>query len=559
MAGFQTPTTDPRRSLPVMSRRLDEIAGHIGARLVGGAGKIADIEVERIAALDAAGPQDISFFSNPRYRSRLASTRAAAVILASDFVAECPGASLVVDDPYLGYAKAATLFSPPPSFLPGIAAGAFVHPGADIAPGASIGSGCVIEEGAKVGEGSVLEAGGFLGRDSVIGPKCRIGPRVVICERVIIGSGAIVHPGAVIGSDGFGFAIDGDRWFKIPQLGGVRIGDDVEIGANTTIDRGALADTVIEDGVKIDNQIQIAHNVSIGAHSAIAAGVAIGGSARIGKRCRIGGAAAIAGHLEIADDVVLTATSAVSSSIAEAGTYSSGMPVQENLRWRRNIARFRRLDEMAKRLASIESDHRRHRQSRSEPSANTVEAPRLEGYSASPTRKEPPFAGRGDAATERMPTGESDFMPAMSIEEILACLPHRYPFLLIDRVIDYVPGQSMVAIKNVTINEPFFPGHFPGRPVMPAVMILEAMAQTTGVLALRSFEQTPSRNAMYYLAGVDRARFRQPVVPGDQLRIEVRILRRPSRGIWKIEAEARVDGKLVADADILGALRDEGE
>ncbi|WP_025770442.1 UDP-3-O-(3-hydroxymyristoyl)glucosamine N-acyltransferase [Thioalkalivibrio sp. HK1] len=546
-----------------MSHRLGEIAEHIGARLVGGDGRIAgvaDIEVERIAALDAAGPQDISFFSNPRYRNRLASTQAVAVILASDFVAECPGASLVVDDPYLGYAKAATLFSSPPSLPPGIAAGAFVHPSADIADGASIGSGCVIEQGAKVGEGSVLGAGAFLGRGSAIGPKCHIGPRVVIGERVTIGSGAIVHPGAVIGSDGFGFAIDGERWFKIPQLGGVRIGDDVEIGANTTIDRGALEDTVIDNGVKIDNQIQIAHNVSIGAHSAIAAGVAIGGSARIGKRCRIGGAAAIAGHLEIADDVVLTATSAVSSSIAEAGTYSSGMPIQENLRWRRNIARFRRLDEMAKRLASIESEHRRYRRSTSEPSANTEGAPpRTKEAATSPARKEPPFADRGHTATERMPTGEPDSMPALSIEEILACLPHRYPFLLIDRVIDYVPGQSMVAIKNVTINEPFFPGHFPGRPVMPAVMILEAMAQTTGVLALRSFEKTPSQNAMYYLAGVDRARFRQPVVPGDQLRIEVRILRRPSRGIWKIEAKVTVDGKLVADADILGALRDEEE
>ncbi|MBF2760934.1 MAG: UDP-3-O-(3-hydroxymyristoyl)glucosamine N-acyltransferase [Ectothiorhodospiraceae bacterium AqS1] len=552
-----------------MSHRLGEIAGHIGARLVGGVGgadaaadRIADIEVERIATLDAAGPQDISFFSNPRYRARLASTQAAAVILAADFIEECPAARLVVDNPYLGYAKAAALFSPPPSFVPGIAAGAFVHPGADIAPDASIGNGCVIDEGAKVGEGSVLEAGVSLGPGAIIGPRCRIGPRAVIGEGVIIGSRAIVHPGAVIGSDGFGFANEGERWFKIPQLGGVRIGDDVEIGANTTIDRGALEDTVIEDGVKIDNQIQIAHNVSIGANTAIAAGVAIGGSARIGKRCRIGGAAAIAGHLEIADDVVLTATSAVSSTIAEAGTYSSGMPVQENLRWRRNIARFRRLDEMAKRLASIEKDHRRSQPSKGEPAADSgAISSRSEGVLASSVRKEPPLAAaRGhDAATERMPTGEPEFMPAMEIEEILACLPHRYPFLLIDRVIDYVPGESMIAIKNVTINEPFFPGHFPGRPVMPAVMILEAMAQTTGVLALRSFEQARSRTAMYYLAGVDRARFRRPVVPGDQLRIEVRILRRPSRGIWKIDAKVRVDDTLVADAEILGALRDEGE
>ncbi len=540
-----------------MSHRLEEIAGYIGGRIVG-ADDIAGIEVESIATLDGAGPKDISFFSNTRYRSRLASTRAAAVILAPKFVAECPVASLVVDDPYLAYAKAATLFSSPLSPGPGIAAGAFVHPDASIAPGASIGSGCVIEQGARVGEAGVLEAGVFLGRGSVVGPRCHIYPRVVIGENVTIGAGVILHPGAVIGSDGFGFAPEGERWFKIPQLGGVRIGNDVEIGANTTVDRGALGDTVIGDGVKIDNQIQIAHNVSIGAHTAIAAGVAIGGSARIGKRCRIGGAAAIAGHLEIADDVVLTATSAVSSSIGEAGTYSSGMPVQENLRWRRNIARFRRLDEMAKRLASIESERRNPPSPKSEALRDGGETPRSKNSSSPRAPQESRLDRRHDTGAERMLTGESDFMPAMQIEEILACLPHRYPFLLIDRVIDYVPGESMVAIKNVSINEPFFPGHFPGRPVMPAVMILEAMAQTTGVLALRSFEQR-SRTAMYYLAGVDRARFRQPVVPGDQLRIEVRILRRPNRGIWKIGAKARVDDKLVADADILGALRDEGE
>ena len=333
-----------------MSYRLGELATRIGATLRGD----PEILIDRVAALDAAGPRDVTFLSNRRYRRYLEATRAGAVILSPEFENACPVSALVLDNPYVGYARVATLLNPPAETVPCIARTAVVDPRATIAPDASVGAHCVIEAGASVGAGTSLAAGSFVGRGSTIGPNGRIAARVVVCQGVHIGARVVIHPGVVVGADGFGIANDNGVWVKIPQFGGVRIGDDVEIGANTTIDRGALDDTVIEDGVKLDNLIQVGHNVHIGAHTAIAACSAIGGSARIGSRCTIAGAVSIAGHLEIADDVHLTATSAVPNSIREAGVYSSGMPIQENRAWRRNVARLRRLDEMARRLRSIE-------------------------------------------------------------------------------------------------------------------------------------------------------------------------------------------------------------
>ena len=333
-----------------MSYRLGELATRIGAALRGD----PEILIDRVAALDAAGPRDVTFLSNRRYRRYLEATRAGAVILSPEFEDACPVPALVLDNPYVGYARVATLLNPPAETVPCIARTAVVDSRATIAPDASVGAHCVIEAGASVGAGTSLAAGSFVGRGSTIGPDGRVAARVVVCQGVHIGARVVIHPGVVVGADGFGIANDDGVWVKIPQFGGVRIGDDVEIGANTTIDRGALDDTVIEDGVKLDNLIQIGHNVRIGAHTAIAACSAIGGSARIGSRCTIAGAVSIAGHLEIADDVHLTATSAVPNSIREAGVYSSGMPIQENRAWRRNVARLRQLDTMARRLRSIE-------------------------------------------------------------------------------------------------------------------------------------------------------------------------------------------------------------
>lgn len=330
---------------------LGQLAHHLGAVLHGD----SQCEIRRIATLREAGPGDVSFFVNRRYRKDLSKTRASAVILGPDAVSVCPVAALVVENPYLGYAQAAALFRPQRSRQCGIHATAWVSHEA------------VVDSSAWIGPQATVEAGACIGKDAVIGPACVISENVsigegtclmasvVLCEGVRVGTRVLLHPGAVIGADGFGIANDQGVWVKVPQLGSVRIGDDVEIGANTTIDRGALEDTVIEDGVKIDNQVQIGHNVHIGAHTAIAGCVGIAGSVHIGKRCALGGAASIAGHLEIVDDVYLTAASAVSKSITTPGIYSSGMPIQDNNSWRKTIARLRHLDELARRLKVLEN------------------------------------------------------------------------------------------------------------------------------------------------------------------------------------------------------------
>jgi UDP-3-O-[3-hydroxymyristoyl] glucosamine N-acyltransferase len=310
--------------------------------------------VHAVAALDQAGPGEISFLANPHYRALLAGTRASAVILAPRFAGDCPTHALVTANPYAVYARVAQLLYPSRRAVPG------VH------PSACLEASCVLKEGVSIGANAVIGAQVRLGRDVRIGPGCiiedgvEIGADSTLVAHVTVRNGtrigerALIHPGAVIGSDGFGFAREHDRWIKIPQLGCVIIGDDVEIGSNTTIDRGALGDTVIEDGVKLDNQIQVAHNVYIGAHTAVAGCTGIAGSARIGRRCAIGGGVGILGHLEIADDVQITATTLVTQSITESGSYSSGAPLESTAAWRKNHVRMKQLDEMAKRLHELE-------------------------------------------------------------------------------------------------------------------------------------------------------------------------------------------------------------
>jgi UDP-3-O-[3-hydroxymyristoyl] glucosamine N-acyltransferase len=290
-------------------------------------------------------------------------TAAGAVILREENLADCSTAALIANDPYVAYAKIAAIFETHPAAPQGVHPTAVVSPDAVVSPGASIGPCCVVEAGA------VIEDGVVLGPHCVIGPGCTVGAqsrlvaRVTLVMRVTLGKRVLVHPGAVIGSDGFGLAFEKadshpGAWVKIPQLGGVRIGDDCEIGANTTIDRGALDDTVLEEDVRLDNQIQIAHNVYIGAHTAMAGCSAAAGSAKIGRYCQIGGNAGVLGHLELADRVTITAKSLVTSSIREAGEYSSGVPLQDNRQWRKNAARFKHLDDYARRLAALEKDNK---------------------------------------------------------------------------------------------------------------------------------------------------------------------------------------------------------
>ncbi|HET8553380.1 MAG TPA: UDP-3-O-(3-hydroxymyristoyl)glucosamine N-acyltransferase, partial [Rhodanobacteraceae bacterium] len=305
--------------------------------------------VHGVATLASADDGQLAFLANPRYGAQLANTRAGAVVLARDQVDSCPVPALVAADPYVAYAKIAALFQHQPSATPGVHASAVVAAGAEVSPSACVGPLCVIEDGARIGDGVVLGPHCVIGRGCTVGAQSHLVARVTLVSDVTLGQRVLIHPGAVIGADGFGLAVDRDHWIKVPQLGGVRIGDDCEIGANTTIDRGALEDTVLEEDVRLDNQIQIAHNVHVGAHTAMAGCSAVAGSARIGRWCMVGGNAGILGHLEVADHVVITAKSLVTRSIHESGEYSSGVPLQDNHAWRRNAARFKHLDDMARR------------------------------------------------------------------------------------------------------------------------------------------------------------------------------------------------------------------
>ena len=333
-----------------MTATLGEIAATCDAELRGDPA----YRITNVASLHNASSGDLTFYANKRYKDDLEATRAGAVMLAEADAPACPTASLITDNPYLAYAKAARFLNPAPKFAPGIHPSAVIEAGADIAAGVFIGANTVIGRNAVVGARTYIGPACVVDADVKIGSDCHIHSRVSLMERVEIGKRVLVHPGVVIGADGYGIANDSGRWLKIPQLGSVLIGDDVEIGANTTIDRGAIENTVIEAGVKIDNQVQIGHNVRVGEHTAIAGAAVVAGSVTIGRRCMIGGASAVTGHIEIADDVVLTGMSGVSNSITQAGVYSSGVPVTDNATWRKNMVRFKRLDELARRLSALE-------------------------------------------------------------------------------------------------------------------------------------------------------------------------------------------------------------
>jgi UDP-3-O-[3-hydroxymyristoyl] glucosamine N-acyltransferase len=302
------------------------------------------LRVSRVATLSHADPGSLSFLANPRYRKQMECTRATAVLVTPEDAQGCPVAALIDPNPYLAYARIAELLHPQASAAPGIHPSAVVSSAARVAASATVGPLSVIEDDAEIGERVFVGPGCIVQRGARLGADSRLLARVTVCAAVRIGQRCILHPGAVVGSDGFGFAPHAGTWFKVPQVGSVQVGDDVEIGANTTIDRGAIDDTVVEDGVKLDNQIQVGHNVTIGAHTAIAGCVGISGSSSIGRRCMIGGGVGIAGHLTIADDVVLTGYTLVTGSIKSSGSYSSGWPAVESRMWRRMVARLRRLE-----------------------------------------------------------------------------------------------------------------------------------------------------------------------------------------------------------------------
>ncbi len=314
----------------------------------------ADLVLSRLAPLGSADTGALSFLANPLYRQQLATTAASAVILHPSLAQECQVAVLLSETPYLTYARASHLFDLAPRPVAGIHPSAIVDPSAEIGPGASVGARAVIEADVVLGAGVLVGPGCVIGAGASIGAQTRLHANVTLYHRVSIGARCVLHSGVVIGADGFGFANERGRWIKIAQLGSVRIGDDVEIGANTTIDRGAIGDTTIGNGVILDNQIQIAHNVEIGDFTAISGCTGIAGSTRIGRHCTIAGGVGIAGHLVIGDRVHITMRTDVTGSLPEAGSYSSGTAVSETREWRKNAARFRQLDGLARRLVTVE-------------------------------------------------------------------------------------------------------------------------------------------------------------------------------------------------------------
>jgi len=337
-----------------MQKRLFTLA-QLAQQLDAGLRGSPQIQVSGVAALDKAEPHQISFLAQARYRSGLARTRAAAVLVKPEDADACPCAALLVDDPYLAFARVSRLFDSKPELPCGIHPSALIAETAKVAKSARIGAYVVIESDAVIGENV------HIGAQSVVGARCHIGadgwlaPRVTLYHDVRIGKRVVIQSGAVIGGEGFGFARDEQKhWQKIAQLGGVWIGDDVEIGANTCIDRGTLSDTKIGNGVKLDNQIMIAHNVEVGEHTAMAACCGISGSSKIGRHCMLAGGVGLVGHIEICDNVFITGMSMVTHSIKTPGSYSSGTAMQPAGQWKKTAARLRTLDEMARRLAQLE-------------------------------------------------------------------------------------------------------------------------------------------------------------------------------------------------------------
>ncbi|CRX71043.1 UDP-3-O-(3-hydroxymyristoyl)glucosamine N-acyltransferase [Yersinia enterocolitica] len=332
------------------SIRLADLAQQLDAQVHGD----GDLVITGIASMHSAEPSQITFLSNSRYQEQLATCNAGAVVLTEADLPFCKSAALVVKNPYLTYARMAQIMDTTPQPAQNIAPGAVISPQARLGENVSIGANAVIESGVVLGDNVVIGAGCFIGKNTHIGAGSRLWANVSVYHEVVIGQNCLIQSGTVIGADGFGYANDRGNWIKIPQLGSVHIGDRVEIGACTTIDRGALDNTIIGNGVIIDNQCQIAHNVVIGDNTAVAGGVIMAGSLKVGRYCMIGGASVINGHMEICDKVTITGMGMVMRPITEPGLYSSGIPLQPNKVWRKTAALVMNIDGINKRLKAIE-------------------------------------------------------------------------------------------------------------------------------------------------------------------------------------------------------------
>ena len=333
-----------------MQYTLSQLAEKIGAEFIGD----GDCVIDSVAPIQDAHASAISFVASAKYSKYLLNSKAAAVIVTAELAKDLTIPALIVKNPRAENARLTALLYPVTRPEAGIHSSAVVDKNAEVDSSAFIGANCVVESGAKIAAAAYIGPGCVIGRNSEIGHNTCLHANVTVYEGCELGEHCIIHSSTVIGADGFGFEHDDGEWVKIPQVGGVKIGNHVEIGACSTVDRGAVNDTVIEDGVKLDNHIQIAHNVKVGAHTVMSNGVGVAGSTTIGKNCLIGGMTGIKDHIEIVDNVIITAMSLVSKSLTKAGSYSSNTPIDDTKTWRKNSARFRQLDELARRIQKLE-------------------------------------------------------------------------------------------------------------------------------------------------------------------------------------------------------------
>jgi UDP-3-O-[3-hydroxymyristoyl] glucosamine N-acyltransferase len=509
-----------------VAHRLAELAELVSGRVEGD----PERTVEAIRALEAAGPGDLSFVTLARHRGRAQESAAGALLVGEDVAAalaggggsrEGPGADLlVVPDAGFALVKLLELFHPATVHEAGTHPTAIVGDGAVVDPAAHLGPYAVIGAGSRIGAGAAVLAHAVVGSGCTVGERALIHPHAVLYDRTEVGAGCIVHSGVVLGGDGFGYATRGGVHHKLPQVGRVVLEDEVEIGPNTTIDRATLGETRIGAGTKIDNQVMLGHNVQVGRGSVLCAKVGIAGSTKIGDGVVLGARVGAVDHVEIGDRVQAAAGTDIFTSVP-AGAVIGGSPAHEVGRWRRQLVLLWKLEEMFRRLRALE--------------------------------RRSPGTSRRDAVSddEPIPKQEPPRFTPQGIDWILSMLPHRYPMLLVDRVLEYEPRKRLVAIKNVTINEPFFAGHFPGKPVMPGVLLIEAMAQAGALMLLQEVEDR--RGKLLYLTGISDAKFRRPVVPGDQLRFEIDVIRIRS-GHSRLACKALVDGHLAAEA-VLSSTR----
>ena len=530
-----------------MAHRLAELAELVSGRVEGD----PDRTVEAIRSLEDAAPGDLSFVTLARHRARALASAAGALLVGEDLAAALAGERqgrgadlLVVPDAGHALARLLELFHPAAVHAAGRHPTAIVGEGAVVDPAAHLGPYAVIGAGSRVEAGAAVLAHAVVGSGCTIGERALIHPHAVLYDRTEVGAGCIVHSGVVLGGDGFGYATRGGVHHKLPQVGRVVLEDEVEIGANTTIDRATLGETRVGAGTKIDNQVMLGHNVQVGRRSLLCAQVGIAGSTRIGDGVVLGARVGAVDHVEIGDGVQAAAGTDVFESVPP-GAVVGGSPAHPVGRWRRQLVLLWKLEEMFRRLRALE--RRTPATSRRDAVSDDDEPNPKQQQPGGPLAENAATtsAAEGAAAPEAPP-----FTPR-GIDWILSMLPHRYPMLLVDRVLEYEPGKRLVAIKNVTINEPFFAGHFPGKPVMPGVLLIEAMAQAGALMLLQQVEERGGK--LLYLTGISDAKFRRPVVPGDQVRFEIDVVRIRS-GHSRLACKALVDGQLAAEA-VLSSTR----